>query len=1120
MPSLPPPVWADLQYDGVWNDIAEDVRVTTAPVTVTRGLSSESTSEADPTACTCDLDSRDDRYAPRNPMSPLWGLIGRNTPFRWGYTVGSPWVELNTVENALTTPGSTAFAVVDLDVRLDIALDVWADRDLAARYLPTGDNRSWAVTVDETGQLVLYWTPIGIVESRIAVFSTVPVGAYHGQRLAIRVTLDVDNGAGGYTVRFYTGRTVDDTEWEPLGDPVVGAATTAVFDGIADIELGRVLSISGDAMVGRLYAFRLLDGIGGTVVASMDTSDAAPGDTSFTSGGLVWTTVNGAALSNRHVRMTGEVPAWPPTRDLSGNDNVVSIAPTGITRRMDAGNKPQDSALRRFIQGRGPLECWPLTDGVDSKAAKSLLGGRDMVHSLTSGDVTPSWAAGTLTDWIEPVVAGKVGDRTSLLGYTPRVTNTGDSWSVDMFLTGGSTDGSWSITFFDTGAQSDAEAQVSIIMLLSGDDQTATMIRHSEYANTSSESLLGNYFDFNIFDSQPHYLRLTVEPAPSPFWTIYLDGVHHASGPLDVAMKPVSAIRFGFGGPAVNGRTDQALGYLTYWDDTAPTPAEMWDACLGFQGEPAGDRIQRLATEAGYTASVSGPVDAQQLMGIQDRAKLLDLLNECNVTDFGYLLDARDRAEVIQRGGYTLWNQPPALVLDYSAGLIGAPFKPVDDDKLTENDVSVKRKYGSVPARWVLEEGALSVQDPPLGVGRYDNEYTYSLATDDQAGQVAAMRLHLGTYDGVRYTRITLNLANSRVFAMIDDILRIDVGDKIRLTNLPADHGPDDVDVLVHGYEEAAGPDAWTLTFNCRPAEPWTTGVVDSPDSRLDTDGSALTSAVDTTSTTIALKSTTGESWTTDPADFPFDVRVGGEVMRLTACLPALLDTFGRTTSNGWGTASSGLAWTSNGGAASDYSVASGTGRISNATSGTRRIMSLPVALTDVDSTITWAMPVVPSGDSGYVMLAARYGGPDSQYFARVQVASGGAATLTLRKRVAGTETQLASLALGWSVTAGTRYRLRLSVAGTSLTAKAWREADAEPGAWQLTAADSDLTGSADLAVWSLVGSGLGLPFVVQVDDVQVGGQLATVVRSVNGITKSHAAGTDVRLAHPTYVAL
>ncbi|MFD5217459.1 hypothetical protein ACFWMH_07300 [Streptomyces tendae] len=1078
MSQLPPPVWADLWYDGAWNDITEDVRVTTAPVTVARGLSAESSSEADPTSCTCDLDSRDDRYAPRNPMSPLYGKIGRNTPFRWGYNVGSPWVELRTVENGLTTPGSTSFAVGDLDLRLDVALNVWASRDLAGRYLPTGDNRAWAVTVAQTGQIALYWTPNGILAARITVFSTVPVPAYNGQRLAIRVTLDVDNGKGGYTARFYTGRTVDGPDWEPLGDPVVGTSTTSVFDGIADIELGRVVNLEGAAMAGRLYAFRLLNGIDGTVVASMDAADAEPGDTVFTSGGLVWTTVNAARLSNRHVRMAGEIPAWPPTRDLSGQDNIVSIAPTGITRRMDAGNKPQDSALRRFIQSSGPLECWPLTDGVDSKTAKSLLGGRDMVTSVRTGDVAPSWAGGTLADWVEPVAASRTGKPTSLLGYTPRVASTGSSWSVDMFVTGGGSAGIWSWTVFDRGAGTNADSEVSIIMLLNGSLQQATMIRHSETSDSSSESHLGNYFfDVDIFDDQPHYLRLTVDN--SPFWTMYVDGVHWASGPLDVPMKPVSRVRLGWGGPNPD-LTDQAIGYLTYWDSTAPTPAEVWAAFMGFQGERAGDRILRLASETGYPASVAGAPALQQPMGIQERAKLLSLLNEANQTDFGYLLDARDRVEVIQRGGSTLWNQPPGLVLDYSAGLIGAPFKPVDDDKLTENDVSVKRAFGSVAAQHVLEEGELSVQDPPNGVGRYDNEYTYSVATDRQADSVASMRLHLGTYNGVRYTRLTLNLANERVFAMIDDILRIDVGDRIRLTSLPADHGPDAVDVLVHGYEEVAGPDAWTITFNCRPGEPWTTGVADSFDSRADIGGSQLAADVDADDTTVSLAVTGERLWTSDPFDMPFDLRVGGEVITVTS--PGVLVNAGQnpffdTDIVGWSIESSTLSWsdtvvhpdphargslliTPNGVDvfAGAVGALSGAGSI---TAGTAYKVSAwvysPSGASDVRPAVYWytstgtflsaagsAHPAVPAGVWTYMeeTLVA----PATAAQARARIRHGNTPTST-------------NVLYAWAV------RITPTTAGT-------------------------------------------------------GPQTFTVVRSVNGISKGHSAGADIRLATPNYVAL
>src|SRR3546814_3997991 len=71
------------------------------------------------------------------------------------------------------------------------------------------------------------------------------------------------------------------------------------------------------------------------------------------------------------------------------------------------------------------------------------------------------------------------------------------------------------------------------------------------------------------------------------------------------------------------------------------------------------------------------------------------------------------------------------------------------------------------------------------------------------------MKLNIGTYNGVRYTRITLDLANPRVYAMLHKILRAEIGDKIRLFNIPKDHGPGPVDVLIQGYEEIISPDEW-----------------------------------------------------------------------------------------------------------------------------------------------------------------------------------------------------------------------------------------------------------------------------------------------------------------------
>ncbi|MFE2353055.1 hypothetical protein [Streptomyces parvulus] len=876
--------------------------MSTSPVSVTRGLSSESSSSAQPTACTCDLDSRDNRYAPRNPMSPLYGKIGRNTPFRWGYTVGGPWAEFASpdpmvYQSVFVSDTAVLDVAGDFDLRVDLALEDWsASQLLAMRTVPSA-NYCWVLMIDD-GFLVLQWYPGGNAGTRTYRVATEAIKAYHGQRLTVRATLDVDNGAGGHDVRFYTGRTVDDEEWHLVGAPITAAGTTSVFTGSAYMEIGAAfsaLALGPDGgyianMRGRAYGLKLLDN--GTVKVNMTTATATPGGTSWVDKtGLTWTRGGSSALTNRHVRMSGEVPAWPPTRDLSGQDNYVSIAPSGILRRMGAGTKPQDSALRRFIKTLAPLECWPLTDGPDSKAAKSMVGGRDMVQPYQADTVAPEWGGGRLADWVEPVIAAKAETIGGLQASVRRVASVGASWSVDLFLSGGGRPASGQFVITDVGAGTDADNQVNVQIVFSGNLNQLTLIRNSYSSDSSSSTFLASVADVGIYDDRPHHMRLTIEPGATSFWTLYIDGQYKQAGSLSgIRMKPVGRILLGWGYATISGATatDRSFGYLTYWNSSAPSPASIWNAYMGYQGERAGDRIERLASESGYVATVAGDAVYQQRMGIQDRAQLVDLLDEANRTNFGYLLEARDRSEVIHRGQSTLWNQAPALTLDYSAGLIGAPFKPVDDDKLTENDVSVKRQYGSVPGRQVLEEGELSVLDPPNGVGRYDHEYTYSLFNDDQADQVARMRLHLGTYAGVRYTRLTLNLANERVFAMIDAILRIDVGDLIRLTNLPADHGPDAVDVLVQGYEETAGPDGWTITFNCAPGEPWTTGLVDSlTRGRADTGGCTLTSAVTASATSVPVTTTGERRWVdsaTYPGDFPFEVRTGGEVMRVTAC--------------------------------------------------------------------------------------------------------------------------------------------------------------------------------------------------------------------------------------------
>lgn len=73
----------ELYYSGAWHDIAADDKVfTQAPITIQRGLGDESGGWPRPAQIMAQLDNADDMFRTSNPVSPLYGLAGRNTPMR------------------------------------------------------------------------------------------------------------------------------------------------------------------------------------------------------------------------------------------------------------------------------------------------------------------------------------------------------------------------------------------------------------------------------------------------------------------------------------------------------------------------------------------------------------------------------------------------------------------------------------------------------------------------------------------------------------------------------------------------------------------------------------------------------------------------------------------------------------------------------------------------------------------------------------------------------------------------------------------------------------------------------------------------------------------------------
>ncbi|MEI5098991.1 hypothetical protein RB200_10570 [Streptomyces sp. PmtG] len=536
-----------------------------------------------------------------------------------------------------------------------------------------------------------------------------------------------------------------------------------------------------------------------------------------------------------------------------------------------------------------------------------------------------------------------------------------------------------------------------------------------------------------------------------------------------------------------------------------------------YAGETAWQRMARLAAEEGIpTARVAGPLTTERV-GPQRPQTLLALLESAADADGGLLLEDHTRIGLLYRDRSSLYTQQPALTLAYGQPGLAAPLEPVDDDGAVRNDIVVTRDGGS-SARAVLESGPLSVQNPPHGIGVYDESVTLVLDNDVQPEQHANWRLHHGTVDGARFPAVTVMLHKAP--HLIPAVLALREGDVIRLTGLPPWVSHDAVDLIVQGWHESLDVFQWDVTFTCSPATPWNVAKANHPVfGKADTDGCEVLAPATATAPVLEVVSA-GLPWTSDPAEMPLRLQLGGEVVHASA-VAALGDTFARTVADGWGTAANSLVWSASGGAASDRSVDGARGVVTLASSvSSLRAQTLLADVRDCEVRVRIQPGQVSTGGSLIPGVLLRYTSTANSYRVRLHLGTGGDLALS----VARGSTQVGSTAqVPGSYTAGEEIELRARIDGHRIRARAWKSGAVEPLGWQadVTITDAPIeAGAVGLGASGFSANTNPAP-VVRFDAFEVvGGQRLTVTRSVNGVVKPHAAGTDVRLSHPTIASL
>jgi hypothetical protein len=871
-PQTPLDVDVELQLGGVWTDITSDVYLRN-PITISRGRADEA-ARPDPAKCALTLNNRAGKYSPRNPTGAYYGQIGRNTPLRVSVPYGNSYLDLQADNDLGTTPDVAALDITgDIDIRLDATLENWLCGDaviLGGKYGVSG-QRSWFLYVSTSGNLGIAWSTTGIGAAVAA--STAQLPAPPSGRLAVRVTVDVDNGAGGYTITFYTSTSISGT-WTQLGSTVVGVGVTSIFASTAALEVGDVTAgtISGAVgSLGHVHAFQLRSGIGGAIVANPDWTVQTSGATSFVdSAGRTWGLAGTARISNRLVRFTGEVSSWPARWDVSGKDVYVPIEASGITRRLGQGASPLNSALRRAADAERPIAYWPMEDGDDATSAASAVPG---VAALD----------GPLFDWASrddlagssslPAVSG------TMTGTVPVSSPSTLEWEVDVVVrvdtapAAGSQQQLLSILTTGTVARWTI-ADDATNFTLTGTSSTGTALVSQTLAHASNPGFHGAWVAIKL-----HAVNSGINTDWEVFWRPLDPAVavtYGTSGTVAAAVGSVTGISTTFG----SGLGTANMGHLAVFDHETTTYVDLTpNPALGWAGEDAGSRIIRLCQEEGIPALVTGSLPDQPDVGAQRPEALLSLLDGAAAAGGGILIDQRTILGLRYRDLISLYNQSAALALTYTTpGHVAPPLEPVDDDQATRNDVTVTRTGGS-SARAVQSTGTLSVLAPPSGVGRYQESVTLNVATDAQLTDIAGWRLHLGTVDEARWPHVTVDLAAAP--SLIPSATALDAGDRLTIAGLPAWLPPDTVSQIIQGYSEKIGLYEWELTFNCTPESPWRVGVLDDATlGRLDTGGSTLNAGATSTATSLSVASS-GVLWTT--TDTPFDIVIAGERMTVTA---------------------------------------------------------------------------------------------------------------------------------------------------------------------------------------------------------------------------------------------
>jgi hypothetical protein len=299
----------------------------------------------------------------------------------------------------------------------------------------------------------------------------------------------------------------------------------------------------------------------------------------------------------------------------------------------------------------------------------------------------------------------------------------------------------------------------------------------------------------------------------------------------------------------------------------------------GYSGEVAATRWLRLLSQVGFTGSILGNVADTVAMGPQKPGLLFDLLELCVRTDGALQYDDPSAPQLLTfKTRMYRYGQTSKLNLTYGNGQhVAPPLQKIIGSSGIANRITVSNASGA-SATASLTTGAMSVQNPPAGIGEVRNEVAVNYQADALIDDRAAWELRLQTLDRPRYRAVTVDLLANPSLITACNALR--PGDLITLAGVE----PDPVLLHVLQIVHTVNHTTRTCVLKCVPGELWNSGVYGT--ARYSVRNSSVNTTMTTTSTSLAVLLTDPkDTWSQTATGY--DLVVLGERMTVTGAFSA-----------------------------------------------------------------------------------------------------------------------------------------------------------------------------------------------------------------------------------------